>query len=80
MYDLYTPLTFFNHKKRVTWRNFKKEKVPVQLDQWLTNSLDFVKDSKVANYGIPSDHSAVQLKFKFSTKKKTMLKKVNHIY
>ena len=79
MYDLYAPLTFFNHKKRVTWRNFKKEKIPFQLDQWLTNSLDFIKDSKVVNYGIPSDHSAVQLNLKFSTKKKTMLKKLNHI-
>ena len=43
--------------------------IPFQLDQWLTNSLEYVLDSKVVNYGIPSDHSAIQLKLKFSTKR-----------
>ena len=31
------------------------------------------------NYEIPSDHSAIQLKLKKSTKKKTMLKKLDNI-
>ena len=59
MHDLYSPLTFFNHKNCVTWQSFNKEKIAFQLDQWLTNSLDYVLDSKVVNYGIPSDHSAI---------------------
>ena len=59
IHDLYDPLTFFNHKNCVTWRSFNKEKIAFQLDQWLTNSLDYVLDSKVVNYGIPSDHSAI---------------------
>ena len=79
MYDLYAPLTFFNHKNRVTWRSFNKEKVPFQLDQWLTNSLDLIKHSKVVNYGIPSDHIAIQIKLKFNTKKRTILKNLNNI-
>ena len=76
---LYAPLTFSNHKNRVTWRSFNKEKMPFQLDQWLTNSLYFVLDSKVVNYGISSDHSDIQLKLKFSTKKKTIQKNLDNI-
>ena len=67
---LYAPLTFSNHKNRVTWRSYNKEKMPFQLNQWLTNSLDFVLDSKVVNYGISSDHSAIQLKLKFLQRRK----------
>ena len=44
--------------------------MPFQVDQWLTNSLYFVLDSKVAKYGIPSDHSAILLKLKCSTKRR----------
>ena len=79
MHDLYAPLTFFNHKHYVTWRSFHKEKMPFQLDQWLTNSLDYVLDSKVINCGIPNDHSAIQLKLKFSMKKKMILKHLDNI-
>ena len=79
MHDLYAPLTFFNHKNCVTWWSFNKVKIPFQLYQWLTNSLDYVLDSKVVNYGIPSDHSAIQLKLKFSMKKKMILKNLDNI-
>ena len=49
MHDLYAPLTFFNHKNCVTWRSFNKDKISFQLDQWLTNSLNYLLDSKVVN-------------------------------
>ena len=34
--------------------------IPYQLDQWILNSIDHIKDLKVVPYGIPSDHSAIQ--------------------
>ena len=43
------------------------------------NSLEYVLDSKVVNYSIPSDHSAIQLKLKVSTKKKMILKNIDSI-
>ena len=79
MHDRYVHLTFFNHKKRVTWRSFNKEKIPFQLDQLIINLLDFALDSKVVNYWILSDHSDIQLKLKCSTKKKTMLNNLDNI-
>ena len=79
MHDVYALLTFFNHKNCVTFRSFNKEKMSFQLDQWLTNSLDYVLDSKVVSYGIPSDYSAMQQKLKFTMKNKTILKHLDNI-
>ena len=42
---------------------------PYNLDQWITNSLENIQDSKVVDFGVHSDHSAMLLCLKFKNPK-----------
>ena len=67
MNNFSAPLTFFDHKNLVTWRSFDGKNTPFQLDHWITNKMGHIKDCKVVNFGVPSDHSAVKIVLKFKT-------------
>ena len=59
MHNLFTPSTFFLHKNYTTWKSFNGKNTPYHLDHWILNSMNHIKHSKVVNFGIPSDHSAI---------------------
>ena len=61
-FNFKTPLTYFNHKFKYTWRGFDSSNKQYQIDQWITNSMEYVKDAKVTDLGVPSDHSAILIK------------------
>ena len=43
-HNLKVPLTFFNHRGKITWLSFNEQKTPFQLDQWITNNMKFIVD------------------------------------
>ena len=77
--NLKAPLTFFNHRDKITWRSFNELKIPFQLDQWIINNLTFITDAKVVDYGIPSDHSAIRVFLKLTIKQKKIAISKNSI-
>ena len=68
-FNFKTPLTYFNHKFKYTWCGFDSSNKQYQIDQWITNSNRFVKDAKVTDLGVPSDHSAILIKVFFKIKR-----------
>ena len=69
MHNLFASSTFFQDKNYTSWRSFDGKNTPYNLDQWITNSLENIQDSKVVDFGIPSDHSAMLLCLKFKNPK-----------
>ena len=67
-HNLKAPLTFFNHRDKITWRSFNELKTSSQLNQWINNNMTFITDAKVVDYGISCDHSAVRLFLKLTLK------------
>ena len=59
MNNLFASSTFFLNKKYTTWKSFNGKGTPYHLDHWILNSMNHIKYSKVVNFGIPSDHSAI---------------------
>ena len=49
--------------------NFDGKNTPYNLDQWITHSLYNIQDTKVVDFGISSDHSAILLCLKFKNPK-----------
>ena len=68
-FNFNTPLTFFNHRFKHTWRGFDSSNKQYQIDQWITNSNQFVKDAKVTDLEVPSDHSAILINVFFKRKR-----------
>ena len=69
-HKFYASTTFFDHKNYTTWKSFDGLNKSFQLDHRITNSLNIIKDAKVIDYGVPSDHSAIVLILKFPKKKR----------
>ena len=69
MHNMFASSTFFLHKNYTTWKSFNGKNTPYHLDQWISNSMNHIKDSKVVNFGIPSDFSAIQFSLKFKNSK-----------
>ena len=40
-FNFNTPLTYFNHRFKHTWRGFDSSNKQRQIDQWITNSSQF---------------------------------------
>ena len=78
-HKFYASSTFFDHKYYTTWKSFDGLNKSFQLDHWITNSLSIIKDAKVIDYGVPSDHSAIILILKFPKEKKEGRKTTTNI-
>ena len=69
MHDIFASSTFFIHKNYTTWKSFNGKNKPYHLYQRISNSMNHIKHSKVVNFVIPRDHSAIQLSLKFKNSK-----------
>jgi len=60
-HNLRAVTTFFRHRHYHTWMDFGSSATVHQLDHWITNAHRFVRDTKVVDLGVDSDHSAIRL-------------------
>ena len=75
-------LTYFRHKNYTTWRSFNSTRYPHMLDNFIFSWPFFhqVKDCKVVNIGMRSDHTAILTSLKLiAIKFKANEKIVAHI-
>lgn len=59
-HNLRAVTTFFSHLHH-NWMGFGSTASAHQLDHWITNAHRFVRDAKVVDLGVDSDHSAIRL-------------------
>ena len=78
-HNLKAPLILFNYRDKITWRSFNELNTSFQLDQWITSNMKFITDTKVVDYVIPSDHSAVRVFLKLTLKQKRIIISKNSI-
>ena len=64
--------TFFEYRKQTTWKSFSKLQTNHMLDMFSASKNLFKKalDCKVADNGVRSDHSAVQLEISMTSIKR----------
>ena len=61
-------LTYFRHKNYTTWQSFNSTRSPHMLDNFICSRPFFrqVKDCKVVNIGMRSDHTEILTSFKLT--------------
>ena len=59
--NLKAALTFYDHKHKIIWESFEGKNTTYQLDQWVVNSLAYIKDAYIIDYSVYSDHYVIKI-------------------